>query len=425
MKRLVVTLVALCSVCLLQAQDSLTLAGYKQRVLAYSRDMQIAGQTLAAAVAATREARTAYFPALTGNASYDYNFNPQTLALGDTGITMQKQGWRAGGELSQSIYSGGKITGTCRSLEIGEQIASLEQALASENASYAAEVAYWNAAASTANLAIARDYLGIVDRLRDLVAVRFDDGYVGKPDLLKIETSYREAQYRLSQAEQLYDNDRIALMVMMGAPADSVVVLAQTIDSVSPSGTIATPEDALTRRPEYQIGVSGVEFQKKQWEVLRSDFLPDISVGGTLYYGTPLLNAAPDNFMLMPGVYARLSIPVFQWNRRRHTRDRSRADIISRELALSRTEDNIRQELTVSRNDMERSRQQIGIASDNLGIAAESLDLHTFSYQEGMVSLLELQSAQIMWLQARMNLVSACLSGKLSAAAYNKAAGFN
>ncbi len=422
MKQLAVILVVICCVWNVRAQESLTLDAYRQRVLVYSREVQMAGQTLAAAVAAAREARTAYFPTLAGSASYNYNFNPQTLQLGQYDITMQKQNWQAGGELSQSIYSGGKISGIYRSLEIEEQIASLNRALATDDASYAAEVAYWNAAASTANLEIAREYLGIVDTLRGLIAVRFADGYVGKPDLLKIETNYREAQYRLSQAEQLYVNDRIALMVTMGAPADSTVVLAQTIDSAAPAAAASTLDDALARRPEYRIGESQLALQEKQWTVERSDYLPKISIGGTVYYGTPPLNATGD-FMLQPAVYARLSIPLFQWNKRKHTRDRSKAEIMSRELALSLTEDNIRQELAVSRNDMERSRQQIGIAADNLGIAAESLDLHTFSYQEGMVSLLELQSAQIAWLQARTNLVSAWRNGKLSAAAYNKAAG--
>ncbi len=423
MKRTIILLLALAAtLAAARAQAPLSLEEYKARVLGYNQNVQIADETFRAAEAAVREARAAHLPRLDGSAAYNYAFNPQSLTLGSFSETLKNQSWQAGGGVTQNIYSGSQVASQVDAAKIRQEIASLEKGLSETNIAYAAESAYWNTAAATAYVGAARRYLDILRELHVVVQDRFDNGYIGKIDLLKVETNLSEAEYQLSRTEQLLDQNLIVLRILMGAEAGAPVALADSIGLSATVSRAATLDDVLAVRPEYQIRSRQIDLQQEQWRIDRSQFLPRLQAGGTLFYGTPQINFTGDTD-IWPVVYAQLSIPLFQGDKRRHTRDRNNAQLASATLAQSETADLIRRELETAQNNVDQTRRQIDIARRNLDTAAASLDLHSFSYREGKTSILDLQSAQIAWLQAYSNLITSNLNHHLAIAAYARAVG--
>ena len=67
------------------------------------------------------------------------------------------------------------------------------------------------------------------------------------------------------------------------------------------------------------------------------------------------------------------------------------------------------------------SASQIDIARANLEVARENLSLNTFSYNEGLLTILDVISAQLSWLQAYTNTITANFNQKVAIAAYHKA----
>ena len=76
--------------------------------------------------------------------------------------------------------------------------------------------------------------------------------------------------------------------------------------------------------------------------------------------------------------------------------------------------DNITQEIMTAWTNIVESASQIDIARANLEVARENLSLNTFSYNEGLLTILDVISAQLSWLQAYTN-------QKVAIAAYHKA----
>ena len=66
---------------------------------------------------------------------------------------------------------------------------------------------------------------------------------------------------------------------------------------------------------------------------------------------------------------------------------------------------------------------QIATARSNLDVARENLSLNTFSYNEGVLTILDVISAQLSWLQAYTNAVTAHFNEKVAISAYKKAIG--
>ena len=83
--------------------------------------------------------------------------------------------------------------------------------------------------------------------------------------------------------------------------------------------------------------------------------------------------------------------------------------------------DNITQEIMTAWTNIVESASQIDIARANLEVARENLSLNTFSYNEGLLTILDVISAQLSWLQAYTNTITANFNQKVAIAAYHKA----
>ncbi len=402
------------------AQISLSLNGYKQKVLSYNQDIKIAQNTINAAQAVSKEIKTGYLPGIDASGSYSYNFNPVTLSLGNPGEEMKAQNWSAGGEVNQILYSGGKLSASYNAAKIQQDIASLMQESTVDNISYSAETSYWNAVATLSYLNTATRYKNILTDLYKTVQKRFDDGLISKTDLLKVETSLKEADYQLSKAQQLFNNTCIILNILMGEPENTSLQLTDSISD--PSSMIVeylTFDDVLNRRPDYLIKSKEIDLQKQQGKIDLSEFLPKAHIGASVNYGTLMLNF-DGKTQWTPLVYANISIPVFHWGKSKFSQNKNKAIEISKELEQDAAADNIKKELGTTLNNIKETGIQIIISKDNLKTAEESLELHTFSYQEGQVSILDVQSVQLSWLQAYVNLIESYLNNKLSIARYKK-----
>lgn len=401
------------------ASDSLSLQNYLEKVKSYNQDIRKAEQTLLAANATLKKARTGFFPSFDAGGLYDYNFNPQVLSLGSVQTQLQSTNWSAGAEVSQVIFMGGKLLSAYNVAKIQQEIASLSKASSIDEIVYMAEVTYWNTVASQNILDAAKQYINVLDTLYKLVEARFSDGLISKTDLLKIKTNLQEAAYRESKAEQLLLNSYVLFNVLMG---DSTIQQAILIDSLQTKNNIPliTFGEVLQQRPDYLSAEKSIDLQKQIGKTEQSDFLPQMYVGAAATYGTAAINLN-NNVLWTPHVYAKLNIPIFEWGKGFQVKKRTEALVRYKELEKSAVADNIRKELTTAQNNLAESEKQTNIAFSNLQVAQESLELHTFSYKEGQVSILDVQSAQMAWLQAQIRLIDSYLSKQLSIAAYKKA----
>ncbi len=420
MKRLILHSLMMYGACsFLHAQTNLSIEDYKAKVLSYNQNVKIAQQTIKAAKDATREVKTAFFPQIDGTASYNYDFNPPVLSLGGMSLELKPLNWSAGGQLTQSIYTGGKLSATYNAAKIQQDIADLMEKLSVDNISYTAELTYWNTAASKSLWDTSIRYLDILKNLYNTVQTRYDDGLISKMDVLKVETSLKDADYQSSKAQQSFQNNCIILNILMGESPQNNLILTDSLPEMVSIIEPVSYEEVLQRRPDYLMKTKEINLQEQKGKIDQSEFLPKIYGGGSLEYGTLLLNLN-NNTIWSPRLFASISIPIFHWGKSQYSRNKNKALIITKELDQSIMADEIKKELSTALNNIRETGKQIGIAKENLDIAQQSLDLHTFSYEEGRVSILDVQSVQLSWLQAYINLIQSYLNNKLALASYRK-----
>lgn len=401
------------------SQDTLSLRGYREKVMAYNEDIQIAQQTLAAATAFVKEVHTGFLPAVSGSGSYTYNFNPQSVSVGGVRNDLHASNWSAGVEIAQPLFTGGFLSATYNAAKLQQEIASLEKDLSQDNITYLSEITYWNTVASADYVTTSAQYLNILNDLYQVVKTRFDDGLISKIDLLKIETNLQEATYQESQARQGYLRNCILFNILIGEPVEKTFVLTDSLSKTEILASLPSLEEVLGQRPDYLAASKEIDWQKQQKKIDHSEFMPKVQIGAFADYGTPFINFSGDP-LWNPAVYVRVSVPIFQWGKSKQSSNKNNALILSKELAKSIVEDNIRKNFSLAITNIVESEKQIEIALNTLKTAQESLDLHTFNYEEGQIPIIDVQSAQLSWLQASTRLIESYLNSRVAYSEYKK-----
>ena len=153
-----------------------------------------------------------------------------------------------------------------------------------------------------------------------------------------------------------------------------------------------------------------------------SKYNPSLSVGYQGTWGTQMININGDtqfNSTLM----VSLKVPIFRWGARFKQTAAQKALLNQSRYAYQDKQDQISKELASTWTKLEESKKRIDIAEKNCKLADENLELNTFSYQEGKLSILDVLSAQLTWIQAYTNLVQSHYQQKIALADYKKASG--
>ena len=408
----------------IDANDSLSFdyANYEKKVLDYSKTLKQSIEKQIAVKKAMQVAKTAFLPAVDATGTYQYRINDYDMPFGDVAIPMKHDSYSAGISVMQPIYQGGSIVNTYQSQKIQSSIAEQSVNLTTDNIIHAAENSYWGASAQKEMYEVMCHYTEIVGQLLEVLEDRYNDGMISKTDLIQMQVRKKDAEMqRLNSLEQ-YKLAMQAMNVLMGRMPSEKINILEKISAERETPTLTSVESIMNIRPDFAISKLSVDYQKKQLRVANSKYNPTLAVGFQGIWGTQMLNINGDtkfNSTLM----VSLKVPIFRWGARFKTNSAQRALVRQKEYELQDKQDNIAKELAAAWTNVIESEKRIDIAKENCVLADENLDLNTFSYKEGKLSILDVLSAQLTWIQAYTNLVQSHYQQKIALASYNKVSG--
>ncbi|MBE6209304.1 MAG: TolC family protein [Rikenellaceae bacterium] len=412
--RRVVVLAMVCCVWHTSLVAQLSLEEYRRRVEQYSFALSSAEWEVARSEAEWRKARKGYLPRLDVGGDFRVNFRRQSTSE-------KPYTYGLSPILSGRIYDGGATQAS-----VGMAKALLEKAqsageFTSFEVRYVADYAYWNMLA-THHLSLVQEYYTrIVRSLKEVVQTRFDDGYIGKGDLLMVETQLNDAIYQQMLAEQTAQKAQHNFNVLMGESPDAEWTPTDSLSVLVPTPRRIPIDSVLARRSDLQMAMSEVE--RASWAVkgAGAPYNPQITfdVVGTLAPTSP--NTA-NRLRVDGGAGVSLSVPVFAWGERRQAVRSAKAAMMQSVLAVSDLRDQIEQQEADAWSDVTLTRREVEQNEASLAIATENLELATFSYSEGETSVLDVLSAQLSWIQLYTNAIAARLAYRDAVAQYLRVA---
>ncbi|MBE6287424.1 MAG: TolC family protein [Mediterranea massiliensis] len=409
----------LCSVTsLISAQEVLTPKAYRTKVVAYSQMLKQQQLRYVAAKESRYIAHTGFLPRLDIELGGTVNLNHLSQWNSPKG-SYRPYTYQALLTLTQTVYSGGGLSAQKEVAKANEELQRMNIELSIDQIHYQSDVLYWKASATHALMKAATQYQNIVQQQYQLVKERFEDGAIGRTDLLMISTRLKEAELQYNQMRQEYILALQHLNCWMNEQPDAQVDSLYSIERNEHYITSLTLNEVLLRRADYLSTIISIQRSKAGRKASLSQYNPQVSFflasgwdTGTSYMG--------DDVPHTPLAGINISIPVFQWGARKKANRREKALIEIEKYGQQAVVDQIVEEMSIATTKMKETAMQIKTAKETMSLAIENLDLATFSYNEGRSNMSDVLSAQLSWIQARVNLINAHLAEKMAIAEYQK-----
>ena len=351
------------------------------------------------AEADVKRAKKGYLPILESSRDMEYSF--QKDADG------RRFNWFMRPQIVQPIYDGGAVRAAHKQAVEQYKIAENNKHQAELDVRYTAEECYWKLSEAEIYLKAIGDYLDIINSLREVVSNRYDEGYIAKNDLLQVDSRLSDARYQLSAAEQRYLVALHRFNVMRGAAPDQSVELAESILDTMAMPMRAEFDRVLHSRPDYHSSIARSEHARWGIRAATAPFEPSINVGLYALLGPKSQKIEATRASLNGGIVFGFHTPIFHFRERRDAARSARAKHRIAELAVGELTDAILLEESDGWTNLQNSHSRVETTRRNLALAKETLDIITFSYEEGLTTILDVLQAQISWLQIYSNAIAA------------------
>ncbi|MEG1538573.1 MAG: TolC family protein [Muribaculaceae bacterium] len=407
-----IILIAVISICFVPArgqQQSLLLEEYRVMAVEYNHNLKAAQKNIAVSMEFENMARADLKPKFSAGANFQYTGNPMELNLNipalDTPLSFKGRSLNYGASLSlqQPIYTGGRLTESIRIAKLQQTHANASADVVMSEVCFQTDIQYWNTVARKEMVGIANDFHNSISSLVQTIKERVEVGLVDPQELLMAEVKLNEAQYQLLQAKSNMEVSRMALNSLIGVEIGYATKIDESIPILKETDIVI---NTVPERAELSMAQSNIKIAQSTLKLNDAQYKPQFYVGAEGNYSSPGYNFDKDldfNY----AIYAKLSIPIFEWGKRNSRKRASKRQIEIATDNLHQVEDNINLEIQTSRVALSQAIQRVDLSLSSLGKAKENEQKALERYSEGKISILEVIDAQTYRQTSQINYVQA------------------
>ncbi|KAF5071861.1 Outer membrane efflux protein [anaerobic digester metagenome] len=410
------------------AQGNPLLTKYRDMALDYNHDLKVAQQNVEYTAAKEQMAHADLLPKVSASAMSRYTGKPMELnvtlpQIGNLAFEGDNMSYAANLQVLQPVYTGGRN-------RLMVDIAQQERHIAEENITvtkqsvyYQADCKYWNAVAAKEYLSISKQMEQAMENIVEAIQQRVDVKLVNPSDLLMAEVKLNEARFARKQAEESYTVSLMALNAFIGTNLNAQTPIDDTIPSLKPD--VIAPfsgNKEWNNRAELRIAQQQVNIQQTVQRIADSYYKPQFYLGVEGSYSSPGYNFNSD-FDPNYAIYAKLSVPIFEWGKRKNTQRASGLKVNIAQESLSKVTDNVKLEVESVYSNCKQSIEQVELTRNSLTKALQNEQMALDRYAEGNISVLELLDARIFYQKAQVNYIRSRMNAQVYYSQLKKALG--
>lgn len=299
-----------------------TLDELQRRALSANQDLKKAVARVDESRASLRVAKSARYPTLNLNQSYERNRNSENGSQGsiaaDEQVSMEQNRYRTTIDSSYELDLWGKIRRTVESA--AAQSAAVEAARDTVLLNLTADVAenYFSLRSLDAEIVVLERMLRLREKALAVNQSRLDSGIALPADVSQAETELANVQSDLSEAKRRRILFRNGLAVLCGEPASTFGLEPKPLVSSSPPDVPAgLPSELLLRRPDVAEAEQMAAAKCAEIGIAKAAFLPSVKLTG--YAGLESLELK-DLFSWESRIWAvgpSVTLPIFVGGRNR------------------------------------------------------------------------------------------------------------
>jgi NodT family efflux transporter outer membrane factor (OMF) lipoprotein len=246
-----------------------------------------------AAQAITDQARAAFFPVVTANASLTRSGGRPSASGGSVNSTGGGGGvnnYNVSLDASWEIDLWGKIRRTVESSEESAQASAsdLQGATLSAQATLAED--YFMLRAQDAQIRLLNETVAAYEKSLQLTRNQYAVGVAGRADVVLAETQLKSTQAQAIDAMVLRAQLEHAIATLIGKPPAEFSIAVEPMATTFPDIPVALPSELLERRPDIASAERRTAAANAQIGVAESAFFPSLTLSATGGYQSTLLS---------------------------------------------------------------------------------------------------------------------------------------
>lgn len=416
--RKIATIIALILALAAMAQEPWSM----ERCMAYAADhasaVARARWDVASATAERDAAFADFFPSVSAQVGTQFNWgrniDPETNTYND--VTTFNNGY--GIYASLMLFDGGQTLNRYRqSRNERKRYVNAVEMQRDDNA-IAAMMAYADAVYYQNSIKIAQDRLMQSQGVLRLTEMQEELGIKGRPDVAQAKATVADDNYNLVRQQNLYSQSMLKLKSAMNFPvADSLAVDTAAMVSVAPvkrDDAESIYASALNTNPKALDAMMRVKTSEYACKIAKGNMMPSLSVNAgisTSYYKTITGGYSAPNFGEQfsnnRGEYvaATLTIPIFYGLSRISAKKVARYELENAKEQLSEQRRQLHDEISSAVMDRDGYAMEIMSLQAKVEADAEAYRLNTRKYEEGLLSLIDLQLSANTYYSSKVELL--------------------
>ncbi|MGV3557581.1 TolC family protein [Larkinella arboricola] len=344
-------------------------------------------------------ARSAYQPNITGNGSYQY-LTPvakATLPVNGNETTIQFQpnhNFNANIGIGQTLYDFGRTDASIRQAVDHVQILKRNLELTQQNLAYQVAAAYYGVGFLQKSIIVQDSVIQVAQRNIQIFANRLQNGEALQFDLLTQQVRLKAAQNRKIDLQNNLERQRALLTYLTGNSNPAISPAAAQFDApVQPFTTEGSLQTAQSSNKDIQLAQDRVRAAQTDVLAYSRSGRPNLSFSGAAGYRNGYLpDIASMKFNIAAGV--NLTVPIYSGKRYALQNQEARLTLDASRYAVENANAQLRQSLSQLNTDIQSNRQRLQNLETQVLQARKALEIAQVRLQSGVITPVELQSAE-------------------------------
>ena len=255
--------------------------------------------------------------------------------------------------------------------------------------------------------------IGILNRTVDalekglqLVQSRHDGGIASGLDVAQEETFLNTARTQATLLQQQRKQSEDAIAVLIGKPAPDFHLAVKELESEPPGLDLGLPSDLLERRPDVAEAERQMAATNAQIGVAQAAYYPSLNLFGAAGWQTSSIGSLLSSASIFWGLGANVAEQIFTGGARRAQVQYARAGYDADVANYRATVLNAFREVQDSVTGLTVLQQAEQSQQDTVNSARHTLDISTDRYKGGLVSYLDVVTAQQTLLSSEQQLAT-------------------
>lgn len=372
----------------------------------------------ASASVSRNEALADFFPSVSAQVGSQFNWgrniDPETNTYNN--VTTFNNGY--GVYASLTLFDGGQTLNRFRQARSERERCRNIVEMRQDDSAIAAMMAFADALYYLNSIGIAEERIRQSEGMLTLTRTQEELGLKGRPDVAQAEATLANDRYNLIHQRNQYEQSMLTLRSSMNLPPDEPLALDTTASVPVGILTQDDPEnifaEAMMINPKIKDARWQVSTGKYGYKIAVGNLLPNISLNArisTSYYKTITggyeVPGFGEQFRNNRGEYisATLSIPIFQGLRRISAKKRAKYSLEKAKENLEEQERRLHDEIVGAVRDRDGYAAEIIALKAKTDADAEAYRLNTRKYEEGLLSLIDLQLSANTYFASKVELL--------------------